>query len=56
LTSVLGKTKQATIAGYATWEVRTDLVIFRLHAPQLVGPPLSWRATDAEQQKQKEQK
>jgi RNA polymerase sigma factor (sigma-70 family) len=56
LTSVLGKTKQATIAGYATWEVRTDLVIFRLHAPQLVDPPLSWRATDAEQKKQKEQK
>ena len=39
LTSVL-KTEQATIAGYATWEVRPDLVIFRLHAPQLVDPPL----------------
>ena len=42
LTSVLLKTKQATIAGYATWEVRTDLVIFRLHAPQLVDPPLRY--------------
>jgi hypothetical protein len=40
LTAVLQKKKQATIAGYATWEVRTDLVIFRLHAPQLVDPPL----------------
>jgi RNA polymerase sigma factor (sigma-70 family) len=40
LTSVLLKTKQATIAGYATWEVRTDLVIFRLRAPQLLDPPL----------------
>jgi RNA polymerase sigma factor (sigma-70 family) len=43
LTSVLLKTKQATIAGYATWEVRTDLVILRLHAPQLVDPPLDWK-------------
>ena len=40
LTSALLKTKQATIAGYATWEVRADLVIFRLHAPRLVDPPL----------------
>jgi hypothetical protein len=41
LTSVL-KTKQVTIAGHATWEVPTELVIFRLHAPQLIDPPLDW--------------
>jgi hypothetical protein len=49
LSSALQKVKQATIAGHATWDARTDLVILRLHAPQLVDPPLSWRATDAEQ-------
>jgi hypothetical protein len=51
LSSVLLKKTQATIAGYATWEpqVGTDLVIYRLHAPQLVDPRLSWRVTDAEQ-------
>jgi RNA polymerase sigma factor (sigma-70 family) len=50
LESVL-KPNQATIAGYATWEpqVGTDLVIYRLHAPQLVDPPLSWKVTEAEQ-------
>ena len=46
LSSVLAKTKQATIAGYATLEVRTDLVIFRLHAPQLIDPPLQGISRD----------
>ena len=40
LTAVLLKTKHVTIAGYAAYEVRTDRVIFRLHSPQLVDPPL----------------
>jgi RNA polymerase sigma factor (sigma-70 family) len=58
LSAALQKTTQATIAGHATWEpqVGADLVPLRLNAPQLVDPPLSWRVTDAEQEKQKEQK
>src|SRR5260370_21465538 len=39
LSAVL-KTDQVTIAGYATWEARPDLVILRLHSPQLLDPPL----------------
>jgi hypothetical protein len=44
LSAVLLKTKQAAIAGHATWEspVGTYRVVFRLQAPQLVDPPLDW--------------
>jgi RNA polymerase sigma factor (sigma-70 family) len=52
LTSGLLKTKQATIAGHATWEPRPDLVILRLHAPQLIDPPLRWKA-ELNEQKEK---